>query len=93
MTPSNNIEVVHQQQMLVAWIKLREMKVFTNKVKTNKRSIYLIRTVSKMFLFKNTSNHRIDNFDRNHNNAIRLKTIFILKRDIFVYHYMQFQRT
>ena len=52
MMPNDNIEVVPQHQMVVAWIRLRQMKI----LKETKPNGQLKN--SKLFLFKNPSNSK-----------------------------------
>ena len=55
--PNDNVKVVRQHEMAVAWIRLRHMKKFKKQNRKN----------SKLFLFKNPSNNKSNKNDINNN--------------------------
>ena len=61
MMTNDNIEVVHQHQMVVAWIRLRQ----TRKLKEAKQTVNLPQKYSKLFLIKSSSNNENNKDDIN----------------------------
>ena len=61
MMANDNIEVVHQHQMVVAWIRLRQ----TRKLKEAKQTVNLSQKYSKLFLIKSSSNNENNKDDIN----------------------------
>ena len=61
MMANDNIEVVHQHQMVVAWIRLRQ----TRKLKEAKQTVNLPQKYSKLFLIKSSSNNENNKDDIN----------------------------
>ena len=61
MMTNDNIEVVHQHQIVVAWIRLRQ----TRKLKEAKQTVNLPQKYSKLFLIKSSSNNENNKDDIN----------------------------
>ena len=54
--PNNNIEVVHQYQMVLEWLRLKHMKKL-NEVQNE--TVHLPHKNSKLLLFKNPINNKV----------------------------------
>ena len=67
MMPNDNTEVVRRYQMVVAWIRLREMRKFKKK---QDQKVNLHHKNSKLFLFKSPSNNKSNENDINNNSIM-----------------------
>ena len=69
MMQNDNIEVVHQHQMVVAWIRLRQMKKLKetklNNLPHKNSKLFLIKILVIVKMIKNDVNNKINNDDYN----------------------------